>query len=77
MFGVDNFWLETRVIIKIESNPFNPINFDALLGDEAKKNILITRGPIPEILVKKLRIYGFENIKVFLSLPFCIFFCIF
>ena len=52
MFGVGDFWLETGVIIRIESHPFYPINFDNFLGDEAEKNILFTQGPIPEMLVR-------------------------
>ena len=28
MFGVGDFWLETRVIIKISKIPCEPINFD-------------------------------------------------
>ena len=38
MFGVGDFWLETTIIIKIESHPFYPINFETdFYGDEAKK----------------------------------------
>ena len=55
------------IIIKIESHPFYPINFDDFLGDEAKKIILLTQGPIHEILVnkKKMRIGGLENLSFF------------
>ena len=38
MFGMGDFWLEIRVIIKISSHPWYPINFVTDLNrDEAKK----------------------------------------
>ena len=38
MFGVDNFWLETRVIIKILTHPCYPRNFDWFSLGWSKKN---------------------------------------
>jgi hypothetical protein len=37
MFGVGDFWLEIRVIIKILIQPCYPRTFDNFIGDEAKK----------------------------------------
>ena len=77
MYGVGDFWLETRVIIRIESHPFYGvyhINFENFLGDEAEKNILFNQRPIPEMFVRKFLELAVQKISVFLNRPFCTFY---
>ena len=38
MFGVSDYWLETRLIIKILTYPCIPINFDEFSWESSKKN---------------------------------------
>ena len=41
MFGVGDFWLKTRVIIKISTHPCYPRNFDWFSWERSKKKIFL------------------------------------
>ena len=89
MFGWSDFWLETRVIIKISTHPWYPRNFDQFSSGWSK-NIFFEK-KIQNGRLKKTEFFKIANsqkkicenfvlelailkIPVFLSRPFWIFF---
>ena len=63
MFGVGDFWLKTRVIIKISTHPYYPRNFDFLWGWSKRKSFW-----------KKFPKWTIQNNWNFQNLQFSIFF---